>query len=311
MSGPNRLYHNDGDGTFTDVAADAGRRRADLQLRLLVLGLRQRRPARPLRQRTSARRSRGRRRRPPRPARPRRSRPGSIATSARGGFRDVTAEVGLDRVVAADGLATSATSTTTASSTSTSAPGGTSYSYLVPNVMFQNVGGRRFEDVTDVLGDRPPPEGARRLVRRLGRRRRPRPLRRGRRRRPGDRGHNVLFQNPGARPPLAEGQARRHAGPTARPRGAGSRPRSGGPTARRRSIYRTVGNNSSFGGNSLVGPPRARPGRGNRGAARSPGRSAARARYSTNVRADQTIEVVEGRADHRPLAGHAIARPGK
>ena len=34
-----------------------------------------------------------------------------------------------------------------------------STSSLVPNLMFKNVGGERFEDVTLVLGHRPPPEG--------------------------------------------------------------------------------------------------------------------------------------------------------
>ena len=56
----NRLYHNNGDGTFTDVAPRAGRDRADRQLLLLVLGLRQRRPAGHLRHRLSRDALRGR-----------------------------------------------------------------------------------------------------------------------------------------------------------------------------------------------------------------------------------------------------------
>ena len=53
MDGPCRLYHNEGNGTFRDVARELGvAGPAHYQLvRLLVLGLRQRRPARPVRQR--------------------------------------------------------------------------------------------------------------------------------------------------------------------------------------------------------------------------------------------------------------------
>ena len=127
-----------------------------------------------------------------------------------------------------------------------------SYSGLVPNLMFKNVDGRRFEDVTDVVRDRPPPEGARRLVRRLGRRRRPRPVRRGRRRGSRRQGVQRPVPEPRPRPPLAEGQAGRHQD---QPRGArgqdpGRRARS--RTGTTRSIYRTIGNNGSFGGNTLV-----------------------------------------------------------
>ena len=58
----------------------------------------------------------------------------------------------------------------------------------VPNVMFKNVEGRRFEDVTDLDRHRPPAEGTRDLVRRLRPRRRRRHLPRrpaARPRRPG------------------------------------------------------------------------------------------------------------------------------
>ena len=180
MGQPCRLYHNEGDGKFRDVAPELGVTGASHQLRLLVLGLRQRRPARPLRQRL----------------------PGQVAevvASAMGvtiegpsrprlyrnlgadGFRDVTDEVGLDRAMAPmgcnfgdidnDGFLDIYLGT-----------GDMSYAGLVPNLMFKNVEGVGFEDVTDVLGHRPPPEGARRLLRRLGLRRRPRPVRRAGRR---------------------------------------------------------------------------------------------------------------------------------
>ena len=58
MSASNFLYRNNGDGTFTDVAGDAGRRRSRRQLPVLVLRLRQRRLARPLRRRATRTRSR-------------------------------------------------------------------------------------------------------------------------------------------------------------------------------------------------------------------------------------------------------------
>ena len=74
--------------------------------------------------------------------------PASTATSAEQGFRDVSLEVGLDRPIAAmganfgdidnDGYLDAYFGT-----------GQMSYSGLVPNVMFKNVEGRRFEDVTD------------------------------------------------------------------------------------------------------------------------------------------------------------------
>ena len=62
-----------------------------------------------------------------------------------------------------------------------------------------------------LVGDRTPPEGAWGLVRRLRRRRGPRPLRRGRRRRAGRPGEQPPVPQPGTRPALAERQANRQA----------------------------------------------------------------------------------------------------
>ena len=68
----------------------------------------------------------------------------------------------------------------------------------MPNLMFRNDGGTAVRGRDRLDRDRPPSEGARRLLRRLGPRWRPRPLRRARRCYvPGDRAYNVLFQNPG------------------------------------------------------------------------------------------------------------------
>ena len=147
---------------------------------------------------------------------------------------------------------TSATSTTTASSTSTSAPGRMSYSGLVPNLMFKNVDGR------DASRTSPPPRA-------------PATSRRGTAsrsptgtatatstcssssagRRPATRRTTLLFQNPGhgrhwLKVKLVGTRTNRAA------LGARIRVDLKAPDGQTRSIYRTVGNNSSFGGNSLV-----------------------------------------------------------
>ena len=105
MGGPRRLYHNEGDGTFRDVAPELGDRRAAARLRLLVLGLRQRRPPRPLRQRL--------RRQPRRASWPtasacagRRTQPPAALPQPRHGRASATSrrEVGLDRPMPADGV---------------------------------------------------------------------------------------------------------------------------------------------------------------------------------------------------------------
>jgi FG-GAP-like repeat/ASPIC and UnbV len=165
-------------------------------------------------------------------------------------FHDVTKKVGLDRVVLPmgcnfgdvdnDGFLDIYLGT-----------GRPSFSYLMPNLLFRNDGGRRFEDITAATGtghlqkghgvafadwDR---DGDLDIFLEAGGAV------------PGDRAHNVLFQNPGCGhhwlTVKLEG--------TRTNRGAlGARIRvdvaaSDGAVA---SIYRTIGTGSSFGGNPLA-----------------------------------------------------------
>ena len=255
-----RLYHNQGDGTFEDVAAKAGvlnercakgsagatttatagstsssrtwdsraastttrataRSRtsppelgvtgADYQLRLLVLGLRQRRPARPLRQRLPGPRRRGARQRDGASRSRAPASPGSITTSA------PTASATSDRAGArprhgADGLQLRRHRQRRLPR---HLPGDRRHVVRGPGRQpdVQERRGPRLRGRDHAVGDRPPPEGARRLVRRLRRRRRPRPLRRAGRRDARRPGLQRPVPQPGPGPPLAEGQAGRHA----------------------------------------------------------------------------------------------------
>jgi hypothetical protein len=166
------------------------------------------------------------------------------------GFRDVTREVGLDRPMAPmgcnfgdidnDGYLDFYLGT-----------GWMSYSGLVPNLMFKNIDGRRFEDVTASSGTGHLQKGhgisfadwdsdgdldlfveAGGAV-------------------PGDKSYNLLFNNPGhgrhwLKVKLIGTKTNRAA------LGAAIRVDLKAADGASRSIYRTVGNNSSFGGNSLV-----------------------------------------------------------
>ena len=251
MGQPCRLYHNEGDGKFEDVAPELGVTGRGLQLRLLVLGLRQRRPARPLRQRL------------PGQASPRccasamgvkiegSSRPRLYRNLGPAGFRDVSEEVGLDRAMAPmganfgdvdnDGYLDIYLGT-----------GDMSYEGLDVNLMFRNVEGQRLRGRDHAVRHRPPSEGARRLVRRLGRRRRPRPVRRAGRRDARRSGRTTPCSRTPARAATGSRSSWSAPGPTARPSGPRSGSTSSRPDGQTRSIHRTIGNNSSFGGNSLV-----------------------------------------------------------
>jgi FG-GAP-like repeat/ASPIC and UnbV len=166
------------------------------------------------------------------------------------GFRDVTRDVGLDRAMAPmgcnfgdidnDGYLDFYLGT-----------GWMSYSGLVPNLMFKNIDGRRFEDITASSGTGHLQKGhgisfadwdgdgdldlfveAGGAV-------------------PGDKSYNLLFNNPGhgrhwLKVKLVGTKTNRAA------LGAAIRVDLKEADGATRSIYRTIGNNSSFGGNSLV-----------------------------------------------------------
>jgi hypothetical protein len=249
MGQPGRLYHNEGDGTFRDVAPELGITGPDLgfacwfwdydndgridlyinenKLLLaeevaLVLG-------RPI-ERTS--------------------RPCLYRNLGPDGFRDVAADVGLDRGLTPmgcnfadidnDGFLDFYLGT-----------GGMSYEHLVPNRLFLNLGGRRFADATTASGtghlqkghgisfaDHDDDGDLDLFVQTGG------PA-------PGDKAYNLLFRNP------THG---RHwlkiklVGTTTNRAAIGARIHAvvRGRDGAERSIHRTVGNNSSFGGNSLT-----------------------------------------------------------
>jgi tetratricopeptide (TPR) repeat protein len=251
MGQPCRLYHNQGDGTFRDVAEAAGVAgpavgrsfscwfwdydndgRLDLFVNDYncfladavadVLGLKVKEPSHPRLYRNLGAK----------------------------GFRDVSLEVGLSRPISAmgsnfgdidnDGYLDAYFGT-----------GWMSYAGLVPNVLLKNVEGRRFEDVTDstrtghlqkghgVSFADYDDDGDLDLFVVLGGGG------------PGDQGYNALFRNPGhgrhwLKVRLIGTKTNRSA------LGARVQVELKGPDGSSRSIYRTIGNNGSFGGNSLV-----------------------------------------------------------
>jgi tetratricopeptide (TPR) repeat protein len=248
MKNPNRLYRNNGNGTFTDVALQLGVTEPfdsfscwfwdydnDGRLDIFVAGFSAKlgdivadmlgRPARG-------------------------ERPRLYRNLGPDGFKDVAPAVGLNRVtlpmgsnfadIDNDGFLDVFLGT-----------GNPSYSMLIPDLMFKNIGGKRFEDVTTSSGTGHlqkghgvsfadwDDDGDLDMFVQVGGQT------------PGDRAHNVLFQNPGHH---RHGIKLKLVG-TQTNRGAlGARIRADlrSSDGRTRSIYRTVGNNSSFGGNSLV-----------------------------------------------------------
>jgi hypothetical protein len=166
------------------------------------------------------------------------------------GFRDVSAEAGLNRPIPAIG-ANFADIDNDGYLDAYFGTGWISYSGLTPNLMLKNVAGRRFEDLTWATGTGHLKHGhgisfadcdgdgdLDFFVRTGGFV-------------PGDKSHDLLFRNPGRgshwlKIKLVGTKTNRAA------LGARIRVELESSAGRRRSIYRTVGNNSSSGGNSLV-----------------------------------------------------------
>ena len=298
----NRLYHNNGDGTFTDVAERLGVAEPhrsfscwfwdydnDGRLDIYATGSRATLSEVVLSQLG----------RPSGGERPR------LYHNEGGRFTDVTTEAGLDRVwlpmgsnfgdIDNDGFLDFYLGT-----------GSPPYSYLMPNVLLHNVGGRQFEDVTIASGtghlqkghgisfadwDR---DGDVDLFLESGGAM------------PGDKAHNALFCNPGHGNHWLTlklvGTRSNRAAIGARVRLVLSGP--GGP----RSLYRDIGGTSSFGGNPLtptIGLGRAEavtaveitwPGPGPR-------------QTVPGLPLDCAVEITEGRAGYRVLDWPKIPSP--
>jgi FG-GAP-like repeat/ASPIC and UnbV len=249
MGQPCRLYHNEGAGKFRDVAPDLGVTGSDLSFAcwfwdydndgLLDLYVNDYRPwAAEVVASALGVKIQGS------------SRPRLYHNLGTGGLREVSIEVGLDRVMAPmganfgdvdnDGFLDIYLGT-----------GDMSYEGLVPNLMFKNVEGVSFEDVTASSGTGHLQkghgvsfadwdcDGDLDLFVELGGGT------------PGDQAYNALFRNPGQgrhwlKVKLVGTKTNRAA------LGAKIRVDLKSPDGQTRSIHRTVGNNSSFGGNSLV-----------------------------------------------------------
>ena len=248
MNGPDRLYRNRGDGTFADVAPELGLTGPedsfscwfwdydnDGRLDIFVTGFNA--TLGDIIADHIGRASKG-------------ERPRVYHNLGPSGFREVAAEVGLDRVtlpmgsnfgdIDNDGFLDVFLAT-----------GRPPYSMLIPDLMFRNVDGRRFEDVTIASGTGHlqkghgvsfadwDDDGDLDLFVEVGGQT------------PGDKAHNVLFENPGNDHHWIK---LRLVGTRTNRSGIGARIRLEleEPDGSTRRIDRVVGTGSSFGGNSLV-----------------------------------------------------------
>lgn len=182
------------------------------------------------------------------------------------------------------------------------------YAALTPNVMFKNIGGQYFEDVTVATGTGHLQKGhgvsfadwdsdgdLDMFVETGGSV-------------PGDRAHNSLFQNPGHGRhwlglKLVGTRSNRAA------IGARARVDCRGPDGLSRTIHRVVGSGSSFGGNSLVvhfGLDAATS--VERVTVIWPGGK--EVQMFRDLNADQTVEITEGAATYRVLPSSRLTVPG-
>jgi len=296
MNGPNRLYRNRGDGTFADVAPELGLTEPmrsfscwfwdydnDGRLDLFVTGfgawlneIVADRLGRPIGG----------------------ERPRLYHNLGGGKFGDVTTEAGLNYVSLPMG-SNFADFDNDGFLDFYFATGRPAYSNLVPNVLFRNVGGRRFEDVTTASGTGHlqkghgvsfadyDVDGDLDLFVEVGGQT------------PGDRAHNVLFRNPGHG---YHWLGMRLVGTKANRAAVGAKVRLDvvSPDGGRRSIHRVIGGGSSFGGNSLAPTV----GLGDAHSIESltvtwPG-SGIRQTFR-DIEADRSIEITEGSDSYRVL----------
>jgi hypothetical protein len=302
MDGPNRLYHNNGDGTFTDVATEMG---VALPWRsfscwffdydndgwpdLFVAGYNWK-----LDDVINSHLGR-----------PHRGEICRLYHNVGGGrFEDVTAAAGLD-------VATCPMGSNFADFDNDGfldiylATGSTSYSMLVPNRMFKNVNGKRFSDVTTSSGtghlqkghgvacgdwDR---DGNVDLYVELGGAT------------PGDRFHKVLFQNPG------QGNhwlTLKLVGRKTNRAAIGARIKVTPASEPARSIYRWVTSGSSFGANTLqqtIGLGKAEK----IATVEISWPTSQTTQVFHDVAVDQAIEVTEFAQDYRPLHWSRVPLP--
>ena len=304
--GPNRLYRNNGNGTFTDVAPELGLTEPnnsfscwfwdydnDGRLDLFVTGFYA--TLQDIVADMLGQPSRG-------------ERPRLYRNLGPGGFKDVTAAVGLNRVTLPMG-SNFADIDNDGFLDVFLATGRPPYSVLVPDLMFKNVNGQRFEDVTtstrtghlqkghgvsfadwDNDGDLD-------LFVEVGGQT------------PGDKAHNVLFRNPGQgrhwlQVKLVGTKSNRSA------IGAKVRAEVVGPGGASRTIYRTVSGGSSFGGNSLVV---------SLGLGEATSIKTLTITWPTskivqtfhNLKGDRAIEIVEGAESYKALGGARRPAPMK
>jgi hypothetical protein len=307
MNGENRLYRNNRNGTFTDVAPKLGLTEPlrsfscwfwdydnDGRLDLFVTGfgawlndIVADRLGRP----TEA------------------ERPRLYHNLGEGRFRDTTAEAGLDHVFLPMG-SNFADFDNDGYLDFYLATGRPAYSILVPNLLFRNLEGRCFEDVTTASGTGHlqkghgvsfadyDDDGDLDLFVEVGGQT------------PGDRAHNVLFRNPGHGHHFV---GMKLVGTKVNRSAIGAKVRldlvlsDGG----HRSIHRIIGGGSSFGGNSLAPTI----GLGDAKSIKTltvswPGSGAVQT--FGNLAMDQSIEITEGAASYRVVPrGRAKSVPGK